>query len=153
MSPQERYGAQSLKSVQDSSSLLNIVSKAQVIEASSPDLSLSSLQSPSTDDDLQRRTEKTFQEEESVEKLEGGNMIDQEDHWNAEDTESIEEDFDEDEDGDEFTVMGRHGALISLIWGATALYVLLIRAKVSLDQHQQSLLFLNIFEIDLITGG
>ena len=59
-------------------------------------------------------------------------MSDQEEHWNAEDTESIEEDFDEDEDGDEFTVMGRHGALISLIWGATALYVLLIRTKVSL---------------------
>ena len=132
MSPQERYGAQSLKSVQDSSSLLNIVSKAQTKEAFSPGLSSPSLQSPSTDDDLQRRTEKNFQEEETVEKLEGGNMIDQEDHWNAEDTESIEEDFDEDEDGDEFTVMGRHGALISLIWGATALYVLLIRAKVSL---------------------
>ena len=100
--------------------------------SSSPGLSLSSLQSPSTDDDLQRRTDKTVQEEETVEKLEGGRMSDQEEHWNAEDTESIEEDFDEDEDGDEFTVMGRHGALISLIWGATALYVLLIRTKVSL---------------------
>ena len=77
-------------------------------------------------------SESTTEEEETVEKLEGGNMIDQEDHWNAEDTESFEEDFDEDEDGDEFTVMGRHGALISLIWGATALYVLLIRTKVSL---------------------
>ena len=132
MSTQERYGAQSLRSVQDSSSLLNIVSKAQAIEASSSGLSLSSLQSPSTDDEHRRRTDKTVQEEETVEKLEGGRLIDQEDHWNAEDTESIEEDFDEDEDGDEFTVMGRHGALISLIWGATALYVLLIRAKVSL---------------------
>ena len=132
MSTQERYGAQSLRSVQDSSSLLNIVSKAQAIEASSSGLSSSSLQSPSTDDEHRRRTDKTVQEEETVEKLEGGRLIDQEDHWNAEDTESIEEDFDEDEDGDEFTVMGRHGALISLIWGATALYVLLIRAKVSL---------------------
>ena len=107
MSPQERYEAQSLRSVQDSSSLLNIVSKAHAIEASSSGLSSSSLQSPSTNDEHRRRTDKTVQEEETVEKLEGGRLIDQEDHWNAEDTESIEEDFDEDEDGDEFTVMGR----------------------------------------------
>ena len=39
------------------------------------------------------------------------------------------EDFEEEEE-EEFTVMGRHGALISLVWGATALYVLLIRTKV-----------------------
>ena len=88
----------------------------------------------STADELPERSASISVEEDqlSIGQLEGG-RVDEE----KEITECFieypdnEEGLDED-DGEEFTVMGRHGALISLIWGATALYVLLIRAKVQL---------------------
>ena len=72
----------------------------------------------------------------SVDQLERGKVVDEQ--GNVESCEYVKinkedekEDLEE-EDGEEFTVMGRHGALISLVWGASALYVLLIRAKVQL---------------------
>ena len=71
----------------------------------------------------------------SADQLERGKVVDEQ--GNVESCEYVENDEDEEEDleeedGEEFTVMGRHGALISLVWGASALYVLLIRAKVQL---------------------
>ena len=70
----------------------------------------------------------------SVDQLERGKVVDEQ--GNVESCEYVENDNEEEdleeEDGEEFTVMGRHGALISLVWGASALYVLLIRAKVQL---------------------
>ena len=65
-------------------------------------------------------------------------MVEEEEQGNVESFEYVdnEEDLEDEEEGEEFTVMGRHGALISLIWGATALYVLLIRAKVQLFFRQ-----------------
>ena len=76
-----------------------------------------------------------MEDEEHFCQLEGGRVVEEEEQGNVESYEYVdnEEDLDEEEEeGEEFTVMGRHGALISLIWGATALYVLLIRAKVQL---------------------
>ena len=76
-----------------------------------------------------------------IEQLERGKVVEEE--GNVESCEYVENENEEEEedleeeDGEEFTVMGRHGALISLVWGATALYVLLIRAKVQLFPDHQ----------------
>ena len=88
----------------------------------------------STSDELHERINETVADEEHFEQLERGTAVEGEEQGNAESYEYVddEEDLDEEEEGEEFTVMGRHGALISLIWGVTALYVLLIRAKVQL---------------------
>ena len=76
--------------------------------------------------------------------VEKGKVVDEQ--GNVESCEYVENDEDEEEedleeeDGEEFTVMGRHGALISLVWGASALYVLLIRAKVQLLSDQLNMI-------------
>ena len=95
----------------------------------------------STADELHERSASISVEEDqlSIGQLEGGRVDEEKEitecfieYPDNEEEEGLDED-----DGEEFTVMGRHGALISLIWGATALYVLLIRAKVQLFLHHQ----------------
>ena len=104
----------------------------QASEFSSPEFSRSS--SPvSTADKLHERINETVADKEHFDQLEEGRVVEEEEQGDVENYEYVdtEEDLEEEEEeGEEFTVMGRHGALISLIWGATALYVLLIRAKV-----------------------
>ena len=109
----------------------------QASELSSPGFLRSS--SPmSTADELHERINETVADEEHFCQLEGGRVVEEEEQGNVESFEYVdnEEDLEDEEEGEEFTVMGRHGALISLIWGATALYVLLIRAKVQLFFRQ-----------------
>ena len=97
-------------------------------------------------DELHKRSnEKVVDVEKlSVDQLERGKVVDEQ--GNVESCEYVENDEDEEEedleeeDGEEFTVMGRHGALISLVWGASALYVLLIRAKVQLLSDQLNMI-------------
>ena len=103
----------------------------QASDWSSPEFSRSS--SPvSNAEELHERINETVVDEDNFDRLERGRVVEEEEQGDVENFRYVdnEEDLEEEEEGEEFTVMGRHGALISLIWGATALYVLLIRAKV-----------------------
>ena len=123
--------AQSLKSIRGSPGRAT----DEASEWSSHGFSRSS--SPlSTADELHERIIETVEDVDqlSIDQLERGRVVDEEEQGMVEGCEYVDSEEEEEEEGEEFTVMGRHGALISLIWGATALYLLLIRAKVQLFQ-------------------